>query len=187
MKNSGLKVALALLCLSLGIIAYSFFDVSLDSADGKPEQRPVAATSRPRRPVFNQVAQPLPPNGKMERTHLGDAVAPLEIVTRPSSGEHYYVKIADWSDRKRTILTVFVRAGERTRVDLPLGSFELRYAAGRTWYGPAHLFGPNTAYAKAEKRLDFAVIGNRVSGYTVELYLQRDGNLRTTTIRAEDF
>ena len=82
---------------------------------------------------------------------------------------------------------MFIRGGERLETLLPLGSYELRYAAGKTWYGTEHLFGPDTAYSRADERLDFRESPTGYSGYTIELFLQIDGNLETKSIRPEDF
>ena len=46
---------------------------------------------------------------------------------------------------------------------------------------------PYTSYNKANSRLDFQLIGNQYSGYTVELFLQRNGNLSTQEISPTDF
>jgi len=84
-------------------------------------------------------------------------------------------------------LTVFVYGGQSAKIDVPLGSFELKYATGDTWYGTKDLFGPNTACSKADKRFDFKRTGNQVSGHSVELYLQVDGNLETAPISLSEF
>ncbi len=63
----------------------------------------------------------------------------------------------------------------------------MRYATGKTWYGTKHLFGPETAYAKADEPFDFTFNGYQYSGYTVELILQTGGNLRTSSISAANF
>lgn len=84
-------------------------------------------------------------------------------------------------------MTVFVRSGMTANVDVPLGNYEFRYAAGDTWYGYEHLFGPATGYSKADKLFDFRDTGYEVSGYTVTLYKVPNGNLHTSSIRANEF
>ena len=32
---------------------------------------------------------------------------------------------------------------------VPLGTFEIRYASGKQWYGYNYLFGDDTSYSKA--------------------------------------
>jgi len=133
----------------------------------------------------NGLTLPLPNNGSVNRYHTSEAIAPLEIKTRGNSG-FYYVKLVDF-DTKKPVLTVFIYGGRIVNIDVPLGSFELKYATGDTWYGTKQLFGPNTACSKADKRFDFKQIGNQVSGYAVELYLQVDGNLATAPIPLSEF
>ncbi len=71
--------------------------------------------------------------------------------------------------------------------DVPLGSYELKYATGKTWYGLDYLFGPNTSYYKADDVFRFSKTGDGVSGWTVELFQQVGGNLETKKISEDDF
>jgi hypothetical protein len=96
------------------------------------------------------------------------------------------VKIVDWATDVPA-MTVFVRSGQSVSTKVPLGSYKIKYAAGIQWYGETHLFGPDTSYSMADKRFDFQEIGNQVSGFTVELFLQPHGNLRTKQIKPKDF
>lgn len=129
--------------------------------------------------------QSLPVNGAVKMYVTDEAIAPLKIVTR-ERGYHYFVKIVDWYTNG-LICTVFIRSGQSVSLDLPFGSYKLKYAAGSQWYGTKFLFGPETAYSVADKRFDFEARGDNVSGYTVELFLQPHGNLRTNRIAAEEF
>lgn len=116
---------------------------------------------------------------------MTEAVAPLTISTRQGTG-HYFVKIVDWAT-DTPVMTVFVRSGHSVNIKVPLGSYKIKYAAGSQWYGETYLFGPDTSYSMADKRFDFEEIGNHVSGFTVELFLQPNGNLETKRIRPKDF
>jgi hypothetical protein len=46
-----------------------------------------------------------------------------------------------------------------------------------------YLFGTETTYSKADSTFDFTFDGYQYSGYTVELIMQRNGNLRTSGIQ----
>lgn len=127
----------------------------------------------------------LPKNGAAMRYFTEEAIAPLKIITK-ESGQHYFVKIVDWYSGK-TVLTIFIRSGQSVNVDLPLGSYKIKYATGKQWYGKTYLFGHETTYSEADKKLDFEVHGSQVSGYTIELFLQRHGNLKTKKISAAQF
>jgi hypothetical protein len=111
-------------------------------------------------------------------------IAPLQIVT--PTGSDYYVKLVDHTTG-RPIMAIFVQGGTTQEIDVPLGSFEMRYAIGETWYGEELLFGPSTTFSRAESKLDFYSDGDQVNGYTIELIKQIDGNLQTTTISASEF
>lgn len=98
----------------------------------------------------------------------------------------YLVKLADYKSGD-TVMNVFVRSGSTIEADVPLGTYEVRYACGKKWYGYEYLFGPDTLYSKADKLFDFKMEGNQVRGYTITLFKVADGNLRTSSIGAADF
>jgi hypothetical protein len=136
-------------------------------------------------PAFTEPRQPLPENGAVDRHRSGRPLAPLEVRTRGTE-HHFYVKVVDWATDE-PVATLFVRAGQAAEMLLPLGTYRLRYATGAVWYGEAQLFGPETAYNEAEHRFSFRESADGYSGYTVELFLQRDGNLPTKRIPADRF
>jgi hypothetical protein len=138
----------------------------------------------PQKPAFAEPEQVLPPHGKITWYSNGDPIAPLEI--RSSRGSHYVVKVSDY-DSERDVLSVFVHGGSTINLDVPLGTYCIKYASGDHWYGSTHLFGPETAYYKADSSFDFRVTGNQVSGYTLTLYKVEDGNLQTTQISPNEF
>lgn len=138
----------------------------------------------PSRPIFTAPEQLLPYNGKVIKFTQLEAIAPFEI--KSSTGSHYLVKLADaYSDSD--VLTVFVHGGSTVQIDVPLGTYIVKYAAGTKWYGYKHLFGPETSYSKADKTFRFERNGYQVTGYTITLYTVLHGNLQTLAIRPEDF
>lgn len=159
------------------------FRASLDSA-------PVRQLPPPPTRVFYDPpvpTAPLPPNGTTKRFQAGLAGAPLEIVTRDPE-RHFFVKVVQWDSDAQVVATMFVRAGQTAKTELPFGSYRIKYATGKVWYGEQHLFGKKTTgYHKAESRFDFRQQGTRAVGYTIELFLHTDGNLRTTELNPEDW
>ena len=129
-------------------------------------------------PIFNELPMSLPVNGDKVSFHNKEEVAPLQIKTPVSSVEHYFIKVVDVLE-ENTVKTIFIRSGNTIDTKMPLGSYTIKYATGKTWYGTEHLFGPKTTYSKANKTFTFTREGNRYSGYTIELILQPHGNLRT--------
>ncbi len=112
------------------------------------------------------------------------SLAPLSIATRGNS--NYYIKLVD-SVAGTTAGTFFIRSGDSLEVEVPLGTFEIRYAAGTTWYGENQLFGLETVYSRADENFSFRRTPDGYSGYTIELFLQPNGNMRTERLQAEDF
>ncbi len=201
---------------SLGIIGFIFILWILDPTTRKPEQTPIPvarpelsdavqqsarpsvytpppsnidykrSTPKPMEPVFDEPVLALPETGVLAKGFLGNGMAPLEIVTPSSSIDNYCIKMVN-ARSGNDALTFFIRSGQRVEVEMPLGTYEMRYATGKYWYGEEHLFGPATLYYRAEDRFNFRVNGTFVEGYTVELYKQIDGNLETEEIDPEDF
>lgn len=86
--------------------------------------------------------QPLPPSGTIRTFTTAEQVAPFEI--KGAQASHYLLKLVD-AYTGAPVMTVFVRSGSTVNVDVALGTYELRYASGETWYGYEYLFGPETA------------------------------------------
>lgn len=112
-------------------------------------------------------------------------IAPLSIRT-PAGEESYFVKVVD-AYSQEPIITLFVHGGQTLEVNVPLGTYRIKYATGKTWYGEQYMFGPNTRYSEADKTFTFAVNGDQISGYTIQLIKQVNGNLHTKSIPASQF
>lgn len=124
--------------------------------------------------------QDLPQTGATNKPNLyGNS--PLQIKT--NAGSHYWVKIVNSYNEKDELVSYFIRGGETLDVNLPMGSYVVKYAYGDTWYGREHLFGENTAYSKADEVLEFY----HGQGYVIELVQQLNGNLHTKQIDESEF
>ncbi len=126
----------------------------------------------------------MPYNGKIQMYSTGERVAPFEI--RTSRGSNYLVKLVP-KYSKKPVMTIFIRGGNTVSTEVPLGTYEVKYASGNKWYGYKHLFGPETGYSKAESVFTFENTGYQISGYTITLYRVSNGNLRTSTINPSQF
>ena len=142
-----------------------------------PEPAPAEPAAAP------LVPQPVTP-GLLYDWSGQEAVAPLSIVT--SAGRDYYVKLV-YAGTNDAVIGLYVLGGVTQDITVPLGTYEMRYASGTTWYGYTDLFGPETAYAKADTTFDFREETDGYTGYTVELILQEGGNLNTLSIGPEQF
>lgn len=135
-------------------------------------------------PVFAEPEVPLPPSGILTRSDRRKLVAPLKIAS--SGTENHYVKLVDTTTGKAA-LTIFVRGGTSPSVHVPLGSYELRYAAGERWYGDHFLFGPSTSFSKSDTVFTFEIDGNQIKGFTVTLFKVENGNMHTRSIGRSEF
>ncbi len=127
---------------------------------------------------------PLPENGKVQIFTKDEQIAPLEIET--PEGQYYFIKMVDTKTGK-TVLNIFVHGGQDVVLNVPLGTYELKYASGEKWYGYEVLFGEDTAYNKVEDFFEFKIKNDYVYGYTLTLYNVEHGNLVTTPINPADF
>lgn len=107
-------------------------------------------------------------------------VAPLKVITSEGHGD-YAVKLTNTRTGNDELL-FFIRGGRTAKINVPLGSYSMKYAVGSTWLSNRCLFGRQTSHYKADEIFHFSSNGHRVSGYTVELILQSNGNLRTEEI-----
>ncbi len=145
--------------------------------------RDSAKSSRATERAFSAPALVLPRTGQLWGRDT--PVAPLKITTRDATYA-YYVKLVSPGSNV-ALAEYFIRPGEPLDALAPLGNYELRYAAGQTWYGTTHLFGPATSCSRADSLFEFREMPDGYSGYTVELFLQVNGNLRTRELAREDF
>ena len=135
--------------------------------------------------AFTAPEQSLPANGHVRPPVNTSETAPFRILT--SGGDtHYYLKLEE-SGTGRSALTVFVRSGHQVDMRVPFGTYVVKYASGQKWYGYQHLFGPNTAYNKADSTFAFRREGNQIKGFSITLYVVEGGNLTYIAHHPERF
>lgn len=178
---------LALIVVIVGGAVYyaiATFDPASTTANKSDTTSQKSANEFLDEPAFNKPRLRFPATGTVQ-PYTGQAgQAPLQI--RTSSGANYLVRLEDVSTGK-DVMDVFVRGGTTVDVEVPLGTYQLKYASGQNWYGREHLFGPETAYNKADTPFRFYIEGQQISGYTVTLYRVSDGNLRTSKLPPSQF
>jgi hypothetical protein len=138
---------------------------------------------------------PLPANGEVTRylTPLPEQpLAPLNVITDGNpNGPQYFIKLADWSTNQ-TVLTLFLRAGLKTSVEVPLGIYKIKIASGTHWYGINKVFGPTADYSliakpSGDSKMVFEVRGKEVMGHELRLRSVRNGNVRRKPISLKEF
>jgi len=143
-----------------------------------PEPEGKAQTVKP------AATRPLPTSGLLTNNMGRPGRAPFAVKSRGK--DHHLLKLVNISSSNET-LTIFVRGGTTVEIDVPLGSYELRYASGVTWYGEERLFGPSTRYSKATSSLRFYETSYGYTGCEITLYTVQDGNFQTKPMPASGF
>ncbi len=171
-------VAILVIGILLGI---SYLALQDASRTDEPLQRvgSVSPTPAQTKAVFDQPIQPLPVTGAYDTSHSATRNA---IIVRTRGDRHTLVKIErlDGGDVTRG----FIRAGGAHTFRLPMGTYTLKAASGKTWYGEQHYFGPDTIFTKADDTFPLVSNGEQ---WTVELIPQKAGNLREIRLRPDQF
>ena len=101
---------------------------------------------------FNAPVQTPPAFGQPRYFTKEELASRLLITT--SAGLNYFVTLMERSSHKKC-LEVFLQGGQDCELAVPLGDYEITYAAGTTWYGPVNLFGPGTQTARVNGTASF--------------------------------
>lgn len=185
------KFVLSPLGLLAGGALAIFILIAILDDDSKPYSKyarpteyapPASDTLEVQEPEFNEPPVSITPG--IVHEPKSEAVAPLAIQT--SHGSNYYAKLVNLDTGVET-MSMYIIGGIPFETLVPLGRYELRYAAGDIWYGQTHRFGPDTVYSKANSVFEFTQDYEGYRGYTVELILQRNGNLKTQRINPTNF
>ena len=111
-----------------------------------PEPEPESATAPEAEPTPEP--EPRPGNGYVffSNRDISNCVFKLENNTNYD----YYMKFVE-VDTGEDVIAFYSRAKSNISVNVPIGNFELRYAAGKEWYGEELLFGEFTVYSRDEE------------------------------------
>ena len=134
--------------------------------------------------IEHEVAVKVPKNGSTRTYTSSKSIAPLEIKT--GSGGNYLVKLHNINQGKN-VMDVFVHGGSTVSVDVPLGTYKIKWATGPSWFGYDKLFGPETVCSITQKIFKFEMANNQVNGYTLTLYPVSHGNMETESIPLDQF
>ena len=167
---------------TLGIVTFVGYHL-LTYSPANPLPGPEAGSSIQRRPIWNPPPeQPLPDNGHglfaFDRAAAGSR---LRFLPRGEQG-HIVLKVVNAADA-RLVCWIFIRQGESVEAPIPAGSYRLKLACGKKWYGEEHLFGPTAFYSAIDNEIH---IPTRTA-YTIDLHPSTTGTLQETSLRAEDF
>lgn len=135
--------------------------------------------------------RPMPPTGVYRMYTNQEHIAPFSVTV--GKGRNFFVKLENY-ETHAPIIEMFVRADETFKVDVPLGTYRLKYGSGTQWYGFDTCFGDRStgaSYSTSDERLIFKITedisGSWVEGNSVTLYEVLDGNFRDYDISPKDF
>lgn len=131
-------------------------------------------------PYANLVEQEMPENEHKFVNIFGDN-RPSQIIVENPTDYAYVMKFEDASGE--TVFSFFVRPQSTTPMYMGIGTYYLKWAAGKTWYGEKDLFGPDTVYQKDPESWPFE------SGkyWTLTMQPVTNGNVHSNSIDADDF
>ncbi len=190
--GTGRKVRIG--ALVIGVILFVGYLMSTSEDEGATQssssKKEFVKQNRPLLPDMRAVETkslsplPLPINGKTRSFAQGERPAPLKVNTKGS--DHHLIKLTKPGSTE-PVMYLFIRAGQSAEMEVPLGTFEVKWATGKEWYGYKKKFGESTAYGKANKLINFKQTATRVIGNEITLSPVRSGNLPSITISADEF
>lgn len=149
--------------------------------------RPGVAIQLIRRYKFEKF-KPLPaalPETGILRKNFSEAAGQLKIGTQTESN-NYFIKFVEQATGQETA-SAFIRSGSALSMHLPPGGYELRYAAGRNWYGWEYLFGTSTSYGRLPQPIVVAHKPHPLDARAIELIPAQHGRLAMDIISEYDF
>jgi hypothetical protein len=110
-----------------------------------------------------------------------NATSKLGVEPRRTQGP-MVVKI-ERADDTQLVCWFFIRSGESAETAIPAGSYRLKFASGKTWYGEKHLFGAEAEYSAIAKVISIPAD----TRYTLRLTPSAAGTLTENRIGPKDF
>ncbi len=181
-----MKAKLLISSLSLAILAACSGGGGEGDASTTEQPKPLPM-EQPGNPVETGATKetlpelPLPKNGygkfffKKSKTS-----SRLKFVTQSGDQDNMIVKL---ESSGKVVCWFFVRAGETVETPIPKGSYQIKMATGKKWYGEEHLFGREATYSSISNNVEIPAQTN----YTLNLTPSVGGTLQDKTIRAADF
>ena len=127
-------------------------------------------------------------NRAPKKTHDGyvmqTPIAPFRI--KAATGDHYFLKLLDAYDLS-PVMTVFVQSHSVVDLKAPIGTYRVRYACGKSWYGEGHLFGEETEYGEFDTFFRFDTSGTDIQGLSLTIGEGDGGDFAKLSIRPEQF
>ena len=155
-------------------------------------------------PTTKPTATPVPvivKNGEILISPDYEQVCPFTVEGSSTSDYYIYLKYQKApvsSKEKRTQksgarvpyeedIAVYLKAGAKVNIDVPIGVYKLYYSTGQVFYGTEKLFGEGSRYYSSDDLLSFYADGEYYQGHTLTLYTVANGNYDTDPIDESQF
>lgn len=158
-----------------------------------PAPAPAQAALRPQHqllpltpiaPIVTCVPVDVSSGAKKLYTHRR-ALAPLSITTPPDGNFVFRVVKAG---TKKYVMSVYMVGGDTKKFKVPLGTYSIYAARGRTWCGHDVAFGhSSTKYTRLAGTFAFTSDTEGYNGHRIELVPQIMGNLDSKEVSADEF
>lgn len=130
--------------------------------------------------------QPYPPAGELYHSAAFTAKGCSLTIVSPSDALAAYLKF--YSDADELVSTLFVPSGKKAVVKLPAGTYKIKAANGKNWFGPQEMFGDLGSYRLLTFFND-ATMTTLKSGISYKLSLQQlvNGDAGSNNVAREGF
>lgn len=113
------------------------------------------------------------------------AVAPLSLRT-PPDGNFVFRLVKEGTNKY--LMSIYMTGGDTKEFKVPLGTYSIYVARGRTWCGHDVAFGhSSTRYTRLDGTFAFTSDAEGYNGHRIELVPQIMGNLDSTEVSADEF
>ena len=124
---------------------------------------------------------------RIARGRVPDQAILFSVIT--PQGFDYLIKVVDAATDKEAML-IYAKAGTKTSVAVPRGSFKVRGTFGHIWYGMPTMFGDGAQFFRVQENdADHIFKFERAAEneYVLLLFPTGKGNLKTPPISPADF
>lgn len=123
---------------------------------------------------------PFPANGSAtlyRSINVGVPTVPFKVISNQTqSGINYFVTVSDWNTNS-PLMGIFILSRQTAEVKIPVGTYRISIAEGKSWYGPQKLFGKKTVIHEGINPTHFYQSGpNQFTGAVISLTGVINGN-----------
>lgn len=177
------SIAIFILLGGLTSIASCSSDYTLPNTLLREQSRSLMEKGNRKETLETLSELPLPKNG-YGKFFFESSLTSSKLKFVPETGiqGNMIVKLEDWETGK-VVCWFFVREGETFETPIPEGSYRVKIATGKAWYGEKYLFGRKASYSRMTNNVKIPERTN----FTLNLSPSVVGTLHSKKIEAANF